>query len=191
MINERYPGTNTSKVTKEVFPNVIVKHLRVNGVRSTYYIGIRKRLATNTSSINEQQLFSISSVSTPLPLASVLECEIQKVLSSNGMVVHGPDSPEHLHAFSIQGLIEELKQLAPTLLDLFASLGDTKRNSDSTDPDETETRQDMKALFSLSTLLNARSQKVKGFQLFISMMLIARATNKQVCWFLIGYVHIG
>ena len=43
-----------------------------------------------------------------------------------------------------------------------------------------QTRQDMKALFSLSTLLNAHSQKVKGFQLFISMMLIARATNKQV-----------
>ena len=88
------------------------------------------------------------------------------------MVVHGPDSPEHLHDFSIQGLVDELKQLAPTLLDLFVSLGDTKRNSDSTD--EIETRQDMK------TLLNARSQKVKGFQIFISMMLIARATNKQV-----------
>ena len=144
---------------------------------------MRKRLATDTSSLNEQQLLSISPHSTPLPLASVLECEIQKILSNNGMVVHGPDSPEHLHAFSIQGLIDELKQLAPTLLGLFVSLGDTKRNSVSTDPDETETRQDMKALLSLSTLLNARSQKVKGFQLFISMMLIARATNKQVYCF--------
>ena len=158
MINERYPGTNTSKVTKEVFPNVIVKRLRVNGVRSTYYVGIRKRLATNTSCVDEQQLLSINPVTTSLPLASVLECEIQKVLSSNGMVVHGPDSPEHLHAFSIQGLMDELKQLAPTLFDLFITLGDTKRNSNSTDPDGTETRQDMKALFSLSTLLNARSQ---------------------------------
>lgn len=53
VINERYPGTNTSKFTKEVFPNVIVKRLRVNGIRSTYYIGVRKQLATNTSSLNE------------------------------------------------------------------------------------------------------------------------------------------
>ena len=130
MINERYPGTNTSKFTKEVFPNVIVKWLRVNGIRSTYYIGVRKQLATNTSSLNEQQLLSVSPVTTALPMASILECEIQKILSSNGMVVHGPDSPEHLHDFSIQGLVDELKQLAPTLLDLFVSLGDTKQNSD-------------------------------------------------------------
>ena len=88
MINERYPGTNTSKLTKEVFPKVIVKRLRVNGVRSTYYIGVRKRLATNTSSLNEQQLLSISPHSTPLPLSSVLQCEIQKTLYSNGIVMH-------------------------------------------------------------------------------------------------------
>ena len=117
MINERYPGTNTSKVAHR----------------------IRKLLATNTSSINEQQLLSINPVTTSLPLASVLECEIQKILSRNGMVVHGPDSPEHLHAFSMLRLMDGLKQLAPTLFDLLVSLGDTKWNHNSTDPDETET----------------------------------------------------
>ena len=82
-----------------------MKRLKVNGVGSTHYIGVRKRLATNTLSLNEQQLLSVGPVTTPLPMASILECEIKKILSSNGMVVHGPDSPEHLHDFSIQGLI--------------------------------------------------------------------------------------
>ncbi len=33
---------------------------------------------------------------------------------------------------------------------------------------------------SLCTLLNARSARAKGVQLMISLMLVARATNKQV-----------
>ena len=44
--------------------------------------------------------------------------------------------------------MDELNQLAPTLFDLFVTLGDTKRNSNSTDPDETETRQDESTVFS-------------------------------------------
>ena len=59
-----------------------MKHLRVNGVRSTHYIGIRKRVATSIPSFNEQQLLSImphsTTTATPLPLASVLECKVQK-----------------------------------------------------------------------------------------------------------------
>ena len=82
----------------------------------------KKRLPTNISSQFNEQLLRIMSHSTAtathLPLASVLECEVQSILSSNGMPVHGLDTPEHLHAFSIQGVIDELKQLAPTLLDL-------------------------------------------------------------------------
>lgn len=200
MLNQRYPGSNTAKLIRVAFPNVVVKRIRAKGIRSTHYVGVRKRLATNTV---EQQLLGDSGssliaanaglapqvqiVSPPAcPTASVMECEIQKILSSNGILVHGPDTPDHLCTFSIRGVVEELKQLAPTLFGLFVSLGDTKRNSKSHDTDSTETHEDMKAMFSLCSLLNARSQKVKGIQLFISMMLIARATNKQVCY---DYYH--
>ena len=45
--------------------------------------------------------------------------------------------------------IDELKQLAPTLLDLFVSLGDTKWNSDSTD--ETNSTGHESTVFSFNT----------------------------------------
>ena len=81
------------KGQKVFLANVIVKHLS-QWCRRTYDVGIRKGLATNTSCADEQLL---STVTTSLPLASVLECDVQKALSSNGLVVHGADSPEHLH----------------------------------------------------------------------------------------------
>ena len=55
-------------------------------------------------------------------------------------------------------------------------LGDTDRN-----PTESRTPVERrKAIMSLRTILNARRRAANGLQLFLSFMLIARATSKQV-----------
>ena len=57
-------------------------------------------------------------------------------------------------------------------------LGYVHRNRDQ---DVTTTSvQEIKAVSSFCTLLNARSSRVKGIQLLLSMMLVARSTTKQV-----------
>ena len=62
-----------------------------------------------------------------------------------------------------------------------------KRNTDEAD---TLTQNEPKALMSLCVLANARSRQTKGVQLFISLMLIARAVNKQVHIIINVYVHV-
>ena len=73
--------------------------------------------------------------------------------------------------------MEEISQLAPDLLKLVNGLADTQRN---TGESSDITSEEIKALVSLCTLVNAKSQRATGLQLFLSMMLIACATNKQV-----------
>ena len=52
----------------------------------------------------------------------------------------------------------------------------TQRNArDGARPDE-----ELKAVMALCTLLNARSARTKGLQLMVSLMLVARATGRQV-----------
>ena len=65
----------------------------------------------------------------------------------------------------------------PTSYAIFNELGDTSRNC--SDGSRVPVEQ-MKAMVSLLVLLNARSNRCNGLQLLISMMLIERATHKQV-----------
>ena len=92
-------------------------------------------------------------------------------------VTQGPDTIDCLHEFSIDSITSDLRQQSPDLFSLFLKIGDTRRNACD---DEGVSTEDIKAVASLCTLLNARSNRVKGLQLMISLMLIARATSRQV-----------
>ena len=67
--------------------------------------------------------------------------------------------------------------IAPSCTSLYSNLVySTPRNArDGARPDE-----ELKAVMALCTLLNARSARTKGFQLMVSLMLVARATGRQV-----------
>jgi hypothetical protein len=91
-------------------------------------------------------------------------------------VIQGPDTIDHLHEFSIDSIISDLRQHSPDLYSLFLKIGNTRRN---TCDDKGLSTEDIKAVASLCTLLNARSNRVKGLQL-INLMLITRATSRQV-----------
>ena len=90
----------------------------------------------------------------------------------------GPVTIDQLSNVSIDDILLEVQNHAPLLYALFQQVVHTSRNI--CDRQSTLPVKEMKALMSLCTLINARSNRFKGMQLLLSMMLIARATNKQV-----------
>ena len=111
---------------------------------------------------------------TPQSLAEQADVLVQH----NRLVACGPDTYTNFQSFSIDGEIQELPEQVPDIYELFMQLGDVHRNRDQ---DVTTTSvQEIKAVSSFCTLLNARSSRVKGIQLLLSMMLVARSTTKQV-----------
>ena len=125
----------------------------------------------------EQELQSIRQASSSTATATIKD-EFSPLLTEGGVLCCGPDSLEHLDSFSLADVIHEVQRSAPKLYTLFCDLGDTNRNA----RDEMiTTHEEIKALTSVCVLANARSRRIKGVQLFLSIMLIARAVNKQVC----------
>ena len=122
----------------------------------------------------EQQLANMGEL-VSMSLASQLE---HVVRHTTHQIYHGPDSIEHFDAFSVEDVIRELQSDAPDVYQLFQTLGNTKRNRRS--DQETYSPEELKALMSACILPNARSQRVKGLQLLMSIMLVARSTSKQV-----------
>ena len=140
---------------------------------------VKNQLLTAKIHQLEQELQSVQQATSQSSTALVptIRDEFSLLLSEGGMLCFGPDSLEHLDSFSLAGIIRNVRETAPNLYSLLCDLGDTKRNA----RDEvTTTHEEIKALTSLCTLANARSQRAKGVQLFLSIMLIARAVNKQV-----------
>lgn len=121
-------------------------------------------------------------------------------LISRSCISDGPNTIEHINSFSISAMLDDIKAKAPDLLQLFQTLGKTCRNLSESDLGLAV--EQLKAFVSLCTLLNTRcvnyiltmhlkftcdfilhvfrSNRAKGLQLLISIMLVARATNKQV-----------
>lgn len=102
--------------------------------------------------------------------------QADSIIQHKSAVTQGPHSLEAFHEFNFDSMIAELQNHAPDLYQLILTLGDTKRN---TNKDEVTT-EDRKAISSMCCLLNARSARMKGPQLLTSMMLVARATSRQV-----------
>ncbi len=107
-----------------------------------------------------------------------LQSEADQIALSALPVVHGPSTQAQIRSFTLDGVIEDLKATCPHMYQLFQEVGRTQRMA-AQHPDVLPLAE-LKAVVSMCTLLNARSNRVKGVQLLISLMLIARATNKQV-----------
>ena len=175
-----------SRIIKQTFPSITTKRKSKAGSKKTFYLGIRKRsvpISTGTESLSADPAANSSPESIAPDLKS-LHLEVNHILSSDGILVHGPDTISKFEGFSLSSLLAELRQLAPGLVELCISLGDTHRNADSDDVGDEDALidNDIKVLVSMCTLLNARSRQVNGLQLLLSLMLVARAINKQVSY---------
>lgn len=100
-------------------------------------------------------------------------------LSPRCLAASGPDSYEHFCEFTLECMVHELQEMVPDLYGFFMKLGDVSRQISLDGASQEHTIRGLKAIYSLCTLLNARSNRVNGLQLLLSMMLIARSTNKQ------------
>ena len=110
--------------------------------------------------------------------SKVLADEATAVIQHATYINHGPDTPEHFEQYSFARVMAELKLYAPNLFQLVLKIGDTGRN---VRPDEMYvSNEELKAATSVCTLLNAHSVRSNGMQLMTSLMMIARATSRQV-----------
>lgn len=103
--------------------------------------------------------------------------QADKIIKHTSVITQGPNSLEGFHQMDLDQIVTELRTHAPDLYYLCMTLGDTKRN---TNKDDEVTTEDIKAISSMCSLLNACSSKIKGLQLLMSIMLVARATSRQV-----------
>ena len=194
-------------LVRDVFPNVVSK--QVGKSKHRYFFGMGQNTpisasqsdASVISSPSTGQASAMESVNVAELLLKISQLEdrmkqlereshssmIQQadsILQHKSTITHGPDTIDNFHGFNMDSVVAELEKQAPELCQLFKMIGDIKRNAAE---DETTT-EGIKAIIlcSLCSLLNARSSRAKGLQLMISLMLIARATARQV-----SHIHVA
>ena len=200
-LTEKFPSgisiVSCSAAIQEAFPNSQRKHLGKD--RQQYVVGIEPvqelqeaqpdeqtidpaeslRAENERLRLQVQQLQAqVKNLTEQNHLSSsnhVLTQQFDALLQQGRQVIHGPDTPQHFPEFSLRSVIDEIETNAPGVWKLFFELGDVERNTAGDASAEKK-----KAIMSLCTLLNARSQFANGIQLLLSFMLIARATSKQV-----------
>ena len=181
--NKKFTAYDVSKYMHEAFPNTVSKPC--GKARLKHFIGL-ERIASSSSELTPsrsnllEQIKQLQHEVQKLKRTSeqVLCSQADAVIQHKSAVTQGPISLEAFHQLDFQSVITELQIQAPDLYALFMSLGDVKRNTDEKDE---VTIEQTKAISSMCSLLNARSARMKGLQLLVSMMLVARATSKQVC----------
>ena len=201
LLQQKYPDINQYDVRKVVtmgFPDA-------QSERSTYILGIRpshpsQPIATEASSVSllaspviqpiSNEVTTVSTENTKLKervlelemklqsfrqsLISmpVIQHQVEQLVSSDSIIMHSPDTLVHLEYFIIDSVLAELHRCAPDILQLFETLGKTSRSIH----DDVAVEQ-IKGLVSICTLLNTRTQRTKGLQLLIDIMLISHATS--------------
>ena len=107
--------------------------------------------------------------------SSELDDQMQALLGPN-LQLPCPDTIEHLKSFSLDTISAEFSANTPDVVELIGNCSRHEGNED----DEHSDADTLKSITALSTLLKCCSVKVLGLQLFLSIMLIAWATNKRV-----------
>ena len=202
--NSPSSAVEVTRLMRSAFPDCESQR-DTKGQKETFYVGVERQMATPvsttaTTSLEAQLSFRDAQIEIltarvkeleaevhslrqslmaqrSLGCSSVYKDELSSLLSSNSMLTDGPTTMEYLESFSLSSIISDVRQVAPSFYSLLCDLGDVRRNAEDA---YTLTQNEIKALVSLCILANARSRQAKGVQLFLSIMLIARAVNKQV-----------
>lgn len=172
--SEPEPSASPSQHTVEVSPQITsdLEQALESERQKTAQLTARIRVLEAMEQQQSQQLKAQSEN------AHLIQQVDQVARRTTNQVFYGPDTVEHFEAFSIDSIMSELRAGMPDVYRLFATLGKTERNRAA--DQEGHTPEEMKALMSACILLNAHSNRLKGVQLLMSIMLVARATSKQV-----------
>lgn len=182
---KKFTPFEISQLIQETFPNTSSK--ACGKARKKHILGLERRSCASTSegpttsASNDDLLVEIQQLKDRVAelekkSEAVLCHQADQLIQHKSVVTQGPISLEAFHQFDLESIITELRSCAPDLYHLFMTLGDIKRNQES---DEITT-EEIKAVSSMCSTLNARSVRTKGIQLLLSMMLIARGTSRQV-----------
>ncbi len=182
--DKKFTSYEISQYVHEAFPTTVSKACGKS--RQKHLLGLERRLGSSSSepvSSNSDLLQKIEQLQEQVQELKkmsqhVLCCQADAVIQHTSAVTQGPNSLEAFDKLDFESVIRELQVQAPDLYALFMSLGDVKRNTE--EDTDTVTTEQTKAISSMCALLNARSARMKGLQLLMSMMLVARATSKQV-----------
>ena len=193
-VEERYATCSHNKVSEllhKAFPNAKTKIATKSRTMHVFGIEPVSEASSSQHTITEMAALLESENRDLQRKIQVIEARIQELertsasslaqqadaLPHTSLTACSPDSYEHFHGFSIDGVICELKEQVPDIYTFITQLADVQWN---VGPDEVSRTLELKAVTALCTLLNARCSKVKRIQLLLSMMLISRSTSKQV-----------
>ena len=197
---EIFSDRSVSDAIKAVFPDT--QSRPVGKSRQKHIFGLEK--ATNTAGAADDKLMLLRRIHDLEERVRQLENEKEKVcvlesrvkvleaerssfsfsseflslLQPQNAIYHGPDTIFHFQSFSMDAIVAEIQQSAPHLFGLLKSMaaaGDGQR------------LEEVRVATSLSILLKSQSIKVLGVQLLITLMLLARSTNRQVCIIIARY----
>ena len=196
---QKYSPLEVSKLVQQAFPNTVSKPCGKS--RQKHIVGLERIPTASTvgqaepiSSLTQHSTSDASLITSYSNLlieneelkARIRELEktsirslcsqADEIICHKSAISEGPNSLDAFHELDLASIVTELQSRAPGLYHLYMTLGDTKRNQDS----EEVTTEEVKAVASMCSLLNTRSARMKGLQLLVSMMLVARATSRQV-----------
>ena len=106
-----------------------------------------------------------------------LDVQMHRALHTSNAIFHGPNSIDNFENFSLDTVLQEVREHAPDVFSLFSALARLDRHDED---HNTAHLSQLRVVMALCTLLKGRSTKVLGIQLLISFMLVTRATSKQV-----------
>lgn len=192
-IQQQYPGEKftpyeISKIVCEAFPNTESK--ACGRTRQKHFLGLERRSCASTTEETADLLAQIQQLKDRVAelekKTAVLCHQADEIVQHKSVVTEGPTSLEAFRQLDLHAIITELQTRAPDLYHLFMTLGDTKRNQKK---DEVTT-EEIKAISAMCSTLNVRSARIKGLQLLMGMMLVARGTSRQVIN-IIGVHYLG
>ena len=195
MLSDRFAPESVStieatKIIHEAFPDTLHKRMSKGGVRSTYIVGVKMAESQEEVSLEceereqlhrriqelEGQVEDLQRQVRELQRFQQLVHEAENVLSMATDSSSGPNTVSRMTEFGLDTIVADLEKYAPALLHLFRQLGDTSRNRRM---DGHLCVEEIKSLTSLCILLNARSNRCKGLQLLLSMVLVGQGVGKQ------------
>lgn len=177
----------TSRYIQEAFPNT--ESRRCGKARQTHLLGLERKCTLEPVADTTDLLMQIQQLKCRIAELEKKSAELEKkseevlchqadeIIQHRTVVTQGPVSLEAFHHLDLDSIVTELRTYAPDLYHLCMAIGNTKRNQQK---DEVTT-EEIKVISSMCSLLNARSARVKGLQLLMGMMLVARGTSRQVC----------
>lgn len=179
--HKEYTAYETSRYICAAFPNT--ENKRCGKARQLHLLGLERKCTPEPVADTAGLLMQIQELKQRVTKleeekkSGEIFCrQADELIQHKTVVTQGPATLAAFYSLDLHSIIAELRTRAPDLYHLCMTIGDVNRNQKK----EEVTTEEIKAVSSMCSLLNARSARMKGLQLLMGMMLVARGTSRQV-----------